>query len=35
MNEELIKLYELDEIIDKYELFVEFKNNKEIKKEEF
>ena len=32
MNEELIKLYELDEIIDKYELFVEFKNNKEKKK---
>ena len=31
MKEEAIKLYELDEIIDKYELFVEFKNNKEIK----
>lgn len=30
MNEETIKLFELEEIIDKYELFDEFNNNKEI-----
>ncbi len=30
MNEEAIKLYELEEIIDKYNLLFEFKNNKEI-----
>ena len=35
MKEEAIKLYKLDDIIDKYELFVKFKNNKEIKKKEF
>jgi len=32
MNKELINIYELEEIIDKYELFNEFKNNKEIEK---